>query len=259
VSIHAIPAAAIVFGTPGRSDWMAFGAFYFVLAMGTGVGLHRYFAHGAFRTSRAFQFVLALLACTTFAEPLRFAGKHRLHHLHADTDADVHSPAQGFWLCWFASLVDDGYTDREVLMMTPDLSRFPELVRLRVWFWVPGVTVAAATWWVGGFSKFAVGYCLSLALLLNLVSTVNYFGHAIGSRPYPTRDRSTNSAIVALLTFGEGWHNNHHYWPRAARAGFQWWEIDLVYYVIVAMTRVGLVWSVREVPARVRAAGLPSR
>jgi len=256
VAIHVIPAVVIVDGMPVLSDWIAFGACYVVLAMGTGIGLHRYFAHRAFRTSRAFQFFLAVLACATFAEPLRFAGKHRLHHRHADTSADVHSPGQGFWFCWFGSLVDDGYTDCETLMMVPDLCQFPELLRLRAWFWVPGVTLATATWWIGGFSKFAVGYCLSLALLLNLVSTVNYFGHCVGTRSYPTRDRSTNNAIVALLTFGEGWHNNHHYWPRAARAGFRRCEIDLVYYVIVALAWIGLVWHVQDVPPHVREAAL---
>jgi stearoyl-CoA desaturase (delta-9 desaturase) len=248
LTLHAIPAAAVMLGTT-RSDWIACAAFYVVAAMGTGIGLHRYFAHRAFRTSRAIQLVLALLACTAFAEPLGFAGKHRLHHRHADTAADVHSPRQGFWFCWLGSLVDEGYTERELLGMAPDLVRFPELVWLHRWFWAPGVALGAATWLVGGFSMFAIGFCLSRVLLLHLVSTVNYFCHSTGTRRFDTRDASTNNLVVALLTFGEGWHNNHHRYPWAARAGFRWWEIDPVWYAIKLLAWLRLVWDVRDAPA----------
>jgi stearoyl-CoA desaturase (Delta-9 desaturase) len=251
VALHAVPAVAVVLGTTVR-DWVACAVFYVVAAMGTGVGLHRYFAHHAFRTSRTFQFVLAVLAGTAFAEPISFAGKHRLHHRHADTDGDVHSPRQGFWFCWFGSLVDEGYRSDEVLEMARDLARYPELVWLRRWFFMPGVAVGAATWWLGGFSTFAIGFVLSRALLLNLVSTVNFFCHLNGTRRYATGDASTNHALVSLLTFGEGWHNNHHHYPGAARAGFRWWELDPVYYVIRALAWLGLVWDVREVPPHVR-------
>lgn len=250
-AIHVIPAVAVVRGTTTK-DWIACAGFYVVAALATGIGLHRYFAHHAFRTSRAFQFILAVFCCAIFAEPMSFAGKHRLHHRHADTDADVHSPIQGFWFCWFGSLIDEGYRENEILAMTPDLLRFPELVALRAWFWLPGIAVAGVTWWWGGFSKFAIGFCLSLALLINLVSSVNYFCHFSGVRRYPTRDHSTNNAFVALLTFGEGWHNNHHHWPRAARAGIRWWEIDLVYYAIRLLACLGIVWAVRDVPNRLR-------
>jgi stearoyl-CoA desaturase (delta-9 desaturase) len=251
VSLHAIPAIAIVRGTtPG--DWAACAGFYVVAAMGTGVGLHRYFAHHAFRTSRTFQFLLGLLACTSFADPIGFAGKHRLHHRHSDTASDVHSPVQGWWHCWYGSLVDDGRTEQEIVAAARDLARYPELRWLRAWFVLPGVALGALAWWHGGFSIFAIGFVGSRCLLLNLVSTVNYFGHRSGTRRYPTRDASTNNALVALLTFGEGWHNNHHHYPAAARAGFHWWEIDPVYYVIRLLAWLWIVWDLREVPEEVR-------
>jgi stearoyl-CoA desaturase (delta-9 desaturase) len=258
VVLHAVPAVAVVRGTTA-GDWVACLVFYVVAALGTGVGLHRYFAHHAFRTSRALQFVLAVLACTAFAEPIGFAGKHRLHHRHADSDADVHSPGQGFWFCWFGSLVDEGYRVEAVLETARDLTRYPELMWLRRWFFVPGVVLGAATWWLGGFSMFAVGFVLSRVLLLNLVSTVNFFCHLSGCRPYATADASTNNALVAVLTFGEGWHNNHHHYPGAARAGFRPWELDPVYYVIRLLAGLGLVWDVREVPAHIRAAAVSGR
>jgi len=251
LALHLVPAVAIVRGTTA-GDWMACLVFYVVAAMGTGVGLHRYFAHRAFRTGRAFQFLLAVLAATAFAEAIGFAGKHRLHHRHADTAADVHGPRQGFWFCWFGSLVDEGYRTEEILAAAPDLARVPELRWLRRWFFVPGVALGAVTWWLGGFSIFAIGFVLSRALLLNLVSSVNFFCHLVGRRAYPTVDASTNNVLVALLTFGEGWHNNHHRYPGAARAGFRWWELDPVYYVIRLLAAVGLVWDVREVPPHVR-------
>src|SRR5262245_22575541 len=196
VSLHAIPAIAIAQGTtPG--DWVACVAFYVVAALGTGVGLHRYFAHRAFRTSRGFQLALSVVACTSFAEPIGFVGKHRLHHRHSDTPADVHSPRQGFWFCWFGSLLDEGYRTDRVLAMAPDLLRYPELRWLRRWFFVPGLLLGAATWWLGGFTTFAVGFVLSRALLLNLVSSVNFFCHFAGRRRYATPDDSTNNALVA--------------------------------------------------------------
>jgi len=253
-SLHAIPIVAIARGTTAR-DWVTCAVFYVVAAMGTGIGLHRYFAHRAFRTSRAFQLMLGVLACTSFAEPIGFAGKHRLHHRHSDTPSDVHSPRQGWWYCWYASLVDDGRTEREIVDAARDLARYPELRWLRAWFMLPGVALGALTWWLGGFSLFAIGFVLSRCLLLNLVSTVNYFGHLVGQRRYATRDASTNSAVVALLTFGEGWHNNHHYYPASARAGFYWWEVDPVYYAIRLLAWLGIVWDLREVPEEMKHAG----
>ena len=248
ITLHAIPAAAIIRGT-SSSDWIACVMSYVVIAMSTGVGLHRYFAHRAFRTSRVFQCFLAVLACTSFVDPIGFAGKHRLHHRHADRDADVHSPRQGFWYCWLGSLIDDGYSDREILSMASDWRRFPELMWLHHWFWIPAVALGGVTWWIGGFSMFAMCFCLSRVLLLHLISTVNFFCHFAGTRRFATADASTNNMVVALLTFGEGWHNNHHRHPRSARAGLRWWEIDPVWYVIKLLAWIGLVWNVREAPA----------
>jgi stearoyl-CoA desaturase (Delta-9 desaturase) len=250
-ALHVVPAIAIVRGTRAR-DWAAFAAFYLVGCLGTGMGLHRYFAHRAFRTSRSFQLALAVIACTSFADPIGFASKHRVHHRHADTHADVHTPRQGFWFCWFGSMFEQPERAAQIGAMVPDLMRYPELVWLHRWYYVPGVALAAATWALGGFSVFAIGFILSRALMLNLVSSVNFFCHLTGRRRYATSDASTNNTLIALLTFGEGWHNNHHHFPRAARAGFQWWELDPIYYVIRVLALAGVVWKVRDVPRRLR-------
>lgn len=252
-AVHVLPVVAIVRGTTA-ADWVTFGVVYVVLAFSVGIGLHRYFAHRAFRTSRPFQFLLGVAACAAFTDPIAFAGKHRIHHRRADREGDTHSPDDGFWTCWFWSLVDEGYADADLVRAARDWVRYPELRWLHRWFLVPGVAVGGAMVVVGGFSRLAIGYCLALALLLNLASSVNYVCHRWGSRRYATRDQSRNNALIALLSFGEGWHNNHHHYPNTARAGFVWWEIDLLYWVIRLLAALGLVWHVREVPDRVRRA-----
>ena len=251
VLLHAIPLVAIVQG-PRRVDWLVCVALYVLALIGAGLGLHRYFAHRAFRTSRAFQLVLAVLGCTGFTDPIGFAGKHRLHHQHADREGDVHNPRDGFWFCWYGSLIDEAYPDERIVAMARDWARFPELRWLHRFFALPALAAGALVWWLGGFSMFAIGFCLSRVFLLNASSGVNFFCHRQGGRRFATPDRSTNHVVLALLTLGEGWHNNHHHYPRAARSGLRWWELDPLYYVVRLLAALGLVWDVREVPDPVR-------
>jgi stearoyl-CoA desaturase (delta-9 desaturase) len=247
IVLHVVPIVAIVRGS-SRGDWLACAVLYLTFVVGGGVGLHRYFAHRAFRTSRAFQLALALLGSTAFSEPIGFAARHRVHHRHADTVEDVHAPRQGFWYCWFGSHFErPGGVD--VQHVAADLMRYPELVWLHRWPYVPSAVLGGAIWWIGGFSLFALGFVLSRVLILHAVSAVNFFCHRSGQRPFPTRDASTNNVLIAILTFGEGWHNNHHRFPRAARAGVRLWEVDPIYYVIRLCAALGLVWGVREIPA----------
>jgi stearoyl-CoA desaturase (delta-9 desaturase) len=178
-----------------------------------------------------------------------FSGKHRLHHRHADTEKDAHSPRRGFWPCWFESLWDDGLRERDVLRVTRDLTLYPELGWLHRFFFVPALGVAALAFALGGFSMFAIGFCLSRVAILHVTSAVNYFGHRSGRRRFATPDDSTNNAWLGVLAFGEGWHNNHHRHPRSARAGLAWWELDGFYVVIQALAWAGLVSAVR-VPAQ---------
>lgn len=241
--IHVMPAVALLQGTR-QSDWVAFFVFYCTFAVSATVVLHRYFAHGSFATSRIFQGVMATVACTMFVDPISFVGKHRLHHKYSDTPRDVHSPDDGFWFCWIGSLVDEGYSDAEVVAAAKDLARYPELRWLHANFIVPGLALWGILLAIGGFSAFAIGYCLSLAVVLNQASLVNYCCHRWGYRSFATRDQSRNNPVVALLTLGEGWHNNHHRFPRSARAGLGRWEIDPLYGVIRTMAAIGLVWDV---------------
>jgi fatty-acid desaturase len=246
--VHVAPVAAFVGGI-SRRDWWAFAATYPVLAFSTGVALHRFFAHRSFATSRLLQFVMGAIACMMFVDPVRFAGKHRLHHRFSDTGRDVHSPRDGLWFCWIWSLIDEGCTDADFVAEAPDLMAFPELRWLHRNFAAPGLIAAVAFFAIGGFSMLAVGYCLSVTILLHQTSALNYFCHRWGYRRFETKDGSRNNPVIALLTFGEGWHNNHHRFPRSARTGATRLEVDPFFGVIRLMALLGLVWNVIEPPA----------
>jgi len=257
--MHAIPAWVIVKGTT-VADWQMFAIVYPFQAVGVGICLHRYFGHGAFRTNRWFQFVLALFCASTFGDPIRFAGKHRLHHRHTDCEGDTHSPLQGFWFSWFGSHLDSRYTDEEICAQVPNLTKYPELMWLHRHSLLPGFLLCFVAFLLGGVSGVAIGVLLGAAILVHQSSAVNYFCHRIGRRRFDTEDLSTNNLLVSVLVFGEGWHNNHHRYPVSARAGFRWWEIDMFYWVICLWESMGLVWDVRRPPERLRqAALLPAR
>ena len=209
--------ALAIFYTGGTwLEWLLLPVLMYVRGLLVTVGYHRYFAHRSFRTSRVGQFLLAALCCANLQQgPLWWAQYHRRHHRHSDDANDVHSPFHGgFWWAYcgwlFIPLQD---IDRKCLR---DLTRYPELVWLeRVWQ-VPGLLLAALSWWVGGWSCLCVDFCLSAVAIFHMTFVVNTFGHLLGSRRYSTADHSRNSFLLALLTLGDGWHNNHHHYPHAA-------------------------------------------
>jgi stearoyl-CoA desaturase (delta-9 desaturase) len=213
------------------------------------IGYHRYFSHRSFKTSRVGQFLLAVLCCLNLQNgPLWWAAVHRHHHRHSDRSEDYHSPIRGgFFFGHF------GWLFRKTAPPSQehigDLLRFPELVWLERFWILPGALVAFACWRIGGWSTVCVVFCLTTVLTLQMTFLVNSASHLFGAQPYPTSDSSRNSYLIAILTLGDGWHNNHHHYPHAAQAGFQWWEADLSYRVIQLLSGVGLVWDVRTVPA----------
>ncbi len=230
---------------------------------------HRYFSHRAFRTSRAIQFAFALFAASAVQRgPLWWASHHRHHHAHSDRHTDVHSArAHGFlWshLGWF--LARENFAAR--LHLVPDLARYPELRWLDRFDVVVPVVLAVLLYGLGacleqtmpglgtsGMQLFVWGFCVSTVVLYHATFAINSLAHGRGARRYATRDESRNNLWLALLTFGEGWHNNHHHFPGAARQGFYWWEVDLSYYGLRLLAALGLIWDLRAVPAEVRAAG----
>lgn len=219
---------------------------------------HRYFAHGSFRASRGLQFLFAVLGCTAGQRgPLWWAAHHRLHHQRSDSPEDPHSPAQkGFLFAhalWFLTRSNFSYPKRYV----KDWHRYPELVWLERFDWVPFMLFAVLCFMVGtrfegGGMQFLVwGFFISTTVLYHATYTINSLAHRFGSRRYETRDNSRNNVWLALLTLGEGWHNNHHRFPASARQGFYWWEVDVSYWILRLMSAVSLVRDLRPVPASV--------
>jgi len=233
-------------------------ACYLIQMFGITAGYHRYFSHRAFKTSRAFQFVLACLGCCASQNgPSWWVARHRRHHRTSDTAEDLHSPvAHSFWWShagWILSRDSDG-TDA---LAVKDLRRYPELRWLDRFFWAPPLALAGLCFLVGGWSGLIWGFLVSTVLSHHATFTVNSICHLWGRQRYATGDASRNNLFVALITLGEGWHNNHHHYQSSARQGFRWWEIDVSYYLIRLLGCIGLVWDVRQPPAEKIFSGPP--
>jgi stearoyl-CoA desaturase (delta-9 desaturase) len=241
-------AVLLVFVTP--FSWslvaLAIGSYVFRMWAVT-TGYHRYLAHRSFKTSRAFQLVLAVLGATTMqGGPLWWTATHRRHHRFSDQPGDVHSPVQrGFFYAHIGWLYDR-HSNVERGDEAKDLSRFPELRFVDRHEWLPLLGWAGLCYAIAGWPGIVWGFFVSTIALLHGTFLINSLAHVWGSRRYETRDQSRNNALLALLTLGEGWHNNHHHFMSSARQGFFWWEIDVSYYVIKLLERLGLVWDVRE-------------
>ncbi len=259
VLLHA-PILTLPFTGMGRSGWLAFAIGYVVVMFAVGAALHRGFAHHGFGAPAPVRVVLALLCGAIFADPIGFAGRHRLHHRWSDTERDFHGPRHGRWFAWIGHLLEDGYPEATLTAETRDLARHRELAWIHRHPLACGLAAMALTLALGGWRIFAAGYCLPWCLVaIHGSSAVNYFCHRTGARRYDTPDRSTNHPLLAVLLLGEGWHNNHHHYPAAARAGFFWWECDVLYYALRALAALHLVRDVREVPDRVRRTGRLAR
>jgi len=243
--------------------WVAFGVGLVTLLVrmfGLTAGYHRYFCHRSFKTSRIFQFVLAWLgAAAAQRGPLWWAGHHRLHHRHADTDTDVHPPGvKGFFWAHTGWLMS-ARNEPTRIEWVPDFARFRELRWLDSNHYVAPVSLAVALYVLGewlaqtsptlgtnGWQMLVVGLFWSTTILYHVTFAVNSLGHQVGTRRYDTDDDSRNSFWLALLTAGEGWHNNHHRYPSSERQGFYWWEVDLTHYGVVLLSWFRIVWDIRK-------------
>ena len=235
-------------------DWEAAGlcAFmFFVRKFGITGAFHRYFSHRSYKTSRAFQFVLAFIGGAAAQKgALWWAAHHRHHHRHSDTDEDIHSAKlEGFYWSHVGWVLSDEYEEFDAKAVK-DLTKYPELVWLDKWIFLPPVTFAVACFLIHGWMGLVVGFFISTVILYHTTFSINSLCHMFGSRRYETGEESKNSLWLALLTMGEGWHNNHHHYPLSCRQGFFWYEIDLTYYVLLGLEKLGLVWDLQAPPKR---------
>jgi stearoyl-CoA desaturase (Delta-9 desaturase) len=226
---------------------------YGVRMFGLMAGYHRYFSHRSFRTSRTFQFVLALLGTLGVQKGvLWWASHHRYHHRYSDTEHDLHSPVQHSFLYAHSGWFLDGDNRHTDYARVHDLARYPELVWLNNrGLWAAGA-YALLLLLLFGWSGLVWGFFVSTVLIWHAIHAIGSFGHRFGGyRRFATTDNSRNKWFLALVLMGEGWHNNHHYYPSSARQGFVWWELDLAYLGIRALEKLGLVWDVRVPPEHV--------
>jgi stearoyl-CoA desaturase (delta-9 desaturase) len=257
-AVHLIALAGVFYtGWTWRGALLAV-ALYFIRMVVVTMGYHRYFSHRTFKTSRAFQFLLALGAQSSAQKGvLWWAGHHRWHHKHSDTDVDPHSARRrGFWHAHIGWILGSEWNGTK-LDLVGDLAKYPELrflnrssVQL-----LPAALLAIACLALGGVPGLVWGFFVSTVLLWHGTFTINSLCHMFGRRRFPTGDDSRNSMALALLTTGEGWHNNHHHYQSSARQGFRWWEIDVTYYALQLLAALGLVWDIRRVPPSVLASG----
>lgn len=224
---------------------------------------HRGLSHRAFTCNRWLMFAGAFLAASGAQRgPLWWAAHHRRHHRFADSDKDAHSPHRhGLWwshMGWFTTRRNYRTDHEQVadLLLFPELrwlDRFDLLAPLAMFAVLFGLGEVLAAWAPGlgtdGLQLLVWGGFVSTIVLFHATSTINSLGHVFGRRRYPTRDHSRNSLLLALLTFGEGWHNNHHWYPASARQGFFWWEVDLTFYALRLLSAIGVVRDLRPVPA----------
>ena len=250
-------------------SWVAFGTavtMYLVRMFAITGFYHRYFSHRSFKTSRVAQFLFGVLGASAVQRgPIWWAAHHRHHHIHSDKPDDVHSPVRhGFlWshMGWFMShkfFAAD-------LSRVKDLLKYPELRFLDRFDVVVPSLLGSAIFSLGmvlkhhapglgttGAQMLVWGFFMSTVFTYHATYTINSLSHVFGRQRYRTGDSSRNNVWLAILTLGEGWHNNHHHYPASTRQGFYWWEFDITFYVLKLMSFVGLVWDLKPVPAAVR-------
>lgn len=251
IFLHLLPLLAVFTGVTTKAVIMAvvffYGRMFFITA-----GYHRYFSHRSYKLGRVSQFVMAFGAQMSAQKgALWWASHHRDHHKYSDTALDVHSPQRGFLWSHVGWILCDKFaaTDYDRIK---DFSKFPELRWLNKYDFVPPWTLGIASFLIGGWSGLLIGFFASTVLLWHATFTVNSLNHVWGSRRYATEDTSRNNALMVVWTMGEGWHNNHHYYQASARQGFYWWEIDPTYYVLKALSWVGIVKDLKTPSRTVR-------
>jgi stearoyl-CoA desaturase (delta-9 desaturase) len=228
---------------------------WFILQVGVWAGYHRYFTHRSYKTHPWFEFVLAVVGCLAGQGGLFWwVSVHRHHHRTADTEADVHSPYHGFWRSYMGWLMQDDVDERIKVNVSPDLRR-PHLLWVERHDLGIRVAYAASLALLFGWSGILNYYIVPMVLCWHTSMGTNFFAHAMGSHPEECPPRGScsarNNAIVALIDLGEGWHNNHHAHPTYAHHGFyRWYQVDIVYLVLLVLEKLGIIWDVKRRPKR---------
>jgi stearoyl-CoA desaturase (Delta-9 desaturase) len=253
-AMHAACLLALVVPFSWSMVGLAIGMYYLRM-FGLSTGYHRYFSHRSFKTSRAFQFVLAWLGAMCLQKGvLWWAANHRAHHRYSDTEYDLHSPTiRGFLWSHVGWIISTAY-ERTDWDRIKDFAKYPEIRWIDRHWLVPPLVMFGVLTLVWGVPGLVWGGFISTTVLWHGTFTINSLAHLVGRVRYKTTDTSKNSFCLALITMGEGWHNNHHYYQASAAQGFFWWEIDMSYYVIRSLEALGIIWDVKR-PSKAVLAG----
>ena len=249
---------AVVAFLPMFISWSSLGVFlamcWITGAWGVTLGYHRLLTHRSFATYKWVEYMLTLFACLSWqGGPIKWVGTHRLHHAQSDLPGDPHSPKDGF--CWSHVfwILHSARPDEDPYSVTKDLQKDPVMMFFDKYWYVPQFFAAALLfglgWWLMGslaigFAWVLWGICLRTVVMYHATWFVNSAAHTWGYRNFETEDDSRNNWWVALVSFGEGWHNNHHAQPRSAAHGMRWFEFDITYWTILTMRTIGLAWKV---------------
>ncbi len=244
--VHLVCFAAIWTGVTVEAVAIGVGL-YWLRIFAIGAGYHRYFSHRAYETTRIFQFVLAFIAQTTAQKSvLWWAANHRDHHLHSDTELDVHSPRRMGFIYSHVGWIFSRGQETMNLNRIADFAKYPELMWLHRYEQAPAFALAVFCLAIAGWPGLIVGFFWSTVAVYHATFCINSIAHLVGRRRYVTGDDSRNNWLLAIITMGEGWHNNHHAYQSSARQGFYWWEYDPTFYLLKLLERLGLVWNLKR-------------
>jgi stearoyl-CoA desaturase (delta-9 desaturase) len=264
IGMHLACFAVIGVGWSPFAVFFALGA-YLLRMFAVTAFYHRYFSHRTFKTSRFAQFLFAVAGNTCVQRgPLWWAAHHRRHHRYSDQPEDPHSPLQKGFFTSHVGWILDRKNFRTQIEEVPDLAEYRELRFLDRFDTLVPLLFAAAVFGLGALlERFAPGlgtngpqllvwgFFISTVVLYHGTFTINSLAHVFGYQTYKTGDTSRNNWLLALITLGEGWHNNHHFYPGSVRQGFRWWQIDVSWYGLSLLAALGIVWDLRKIPERV--------
>ena len=257
ILLHVAALVGLFYFKPNKTLILLCIGSYYLRMFAITAGYHRYFAHRSFKTSRLFQFFLAFLGTTaTQKGVLWWASHHRHHHRYSDQENDVHSPVKDTFLWSHVLWILSSKWNETDHNQVRDFKQFKELQFLNNHFFIPVIIYSAILYCMGGIQFFFWGYVVSTVLLWHGTFLVNSVAHLWGSKRYKSGDDSRNNLFIALLTLGEGWHNNHHFYMSSTRQGFFWWEIDISYLILKVLSSFGIVWDIREPPEKIKYAHL---
>ena len=239
-------------------SWRVFAAsvflYWMTVGLGISMGYHRLHTHRSYQIPRFLEYFFAVCGSMTLeGGPIFWVATHRLHHQKSDLPGDPHSPRDGAWwshIGWILLGETNHNNTRVLSKYAPDLAKDQFYVWLNNYHWVPLTILGGVLYAIGGLPLFLWGGCLRVVVGLHSTWLVNSATHMWGRRRFETRDDSRNSWWVALLTFGEGWHNNHHAHPTSARHGLAWYEIDHSWILISIFKFFGIAKSVKVASIR---------